>query len=85
MREMSVSEAKKGFTSILKSVEEGQTAIITRRGEPVGAMIGFEEFQNLRKLRAYKSVLDLSLELSDCGITAAELYQQSRRELEEGV
>lgn len=85
MREMSVSEAKKGFTSILKSVEEGQTAIITRRGEPVGAMIGFEEFQNLRKLRAYKSVLDLSLELSDCGITAAELYRQSRRELEEEV
>jgi len=85
MREMSVSEAKKGLTSILKSVEEGETAIITRRGKPVGAMMDFQEFQKLRKLRAYNSVVQLSQELSECGIAATELYQQSRSELEEGA
>ena len=83
MREVSVSEANKDFTSILKSVQEGETAIITRRGKPVGAMMDFREFQKLRKIGAYNSLLQLSQDLSDCGMTATELYDQSRRELEE--
>jgi len=83
MREISVSEAKRDFTSILKRIQEGEAAIITKRGKPVGAMIDFQEYQKLRKLGAYNAVLKLSQELVDCGITATELYEQSRRELEE--
>ena len=85
MREMSVSEAKKDFTSVLKTVQQGEAAIITRRGKPVGAMMDYREFQRLRKLAAYNSLFQLSHDLSDCGITAAELYKQSRHELEENV
>lgn len=83
MRKMSVSEAKRDFTSVLKTVQEGEATIITRRGKPVGVMMDFQEFQKLRKLAAYNSLLQLSQDLSDCGTTATELYQQSRRELEE--
>jgi len=83
MPEISVSEAKRSFTSLLKKVQEGEVTIITRRGKPVGAVIGFREYQELRKLRAYDAVLRLSKELADCGITASELHERSRRELEE--
>jgi len=83
MREISVSEAKRDLTALLKKVQDGEAAIITRRGKPVGAVMGFREYQKLKKLRAYDAVLQLSQELADCGITASELYEQSRRELEE--
>ena len=83
MREISVSQAKRELTSILKRIQEGEATIITRRGKPVGAMMAFQEYQKLKKLGAYNAVLKLSQELADCGITATELYEQSRRELEE--
>ncbi len=83
MHEVSVSDAKKGFTSLLKRVQQGEITIITRRGKPVGAMMDFQEYQKLRRLRAYSSIRQLSQDLSDCGITATELHRISRRELEE--
>lgn len=83
MPEISVSDAKRDFTAILRKVQEGEAAIITRRGKPVGAVIGFQEYQELKKLRAYDAVLRLSKELADCGITAGELHELSRRELGE--
>ena len=85
MLEVSVSEAKRDFTKVLKAVQEGEATIITKRGKPVGAMMGFDEFQKLRRLAAYNSLLQLSQDLSGCGTTATELYQQSRRELEEAA
>lgn len=85
MREMSVSDAKRDFTNVVKTVQEGEATIITKRGKPVGAMMDFQEFQKLRKLAAYNSLLQLSEDLSDCGTTATDLYQQSRRELEEAA
>ena len=85
MRKMSVSEAKRDFTNLLRTVQEGEATIITKRGKPVGAIMEFDESQKLRRLAAYNSLLQLSQDLSGCGTTATELYQRSRRELEEAA
>ena len=47
-------------------------------------ILAFEEYRRLRHLQAYLKMLRLSQMLPDAGVTATELYQASRRELEVG-
>ena len=57
--------------------------IITRRGKPDAVILPFADYERLRRLRAYSTMVRLSSELKDAGVTATQLYEPSRRELEE--
>jgi PHD/YefM family antitoxin component YafN of YafNO toxin-antitoxin module len=59
-------------------------SVIRRRGKPVGVIISPEEYENLRQVRAYLQMVNLAHTLRDRGISATELYQASRQELEHG-
>jgi PHD/YefM family antitoxin component YafN of YafNO toxin-antitoxin module len=63
-------------------VENKGPIMITRRGKAVGVIISPEEYENLRQVRAYLQMLNLSQELRE-GPGAGELYRASRRELED--
>jgi prevent-host-death family protein len=78
---VSISEAKRGFSELLKRARE-ELVIVTRRGEPEAVILPFEEYERLRRLRAYSSMVRLSCELKGVGVTATELYEASRKELE---
>jgi len=80
--EVSIVEAKKGFSELLKRARKAPV-IVTRRGEPDAVILPFEEYERLRRLRAYSGMVRLSHELKEVGVTATELYEASRRELEE--
>ena len=67
---VSIAEAKSGFSALLKRAQK----------EPV--ILPFEEYESLRRLWAYSSMVRLSRELKGIGITATELYEASRKELE---
>lgn len=58
---------------------------ITRRGKPVGVLMTPEEYQQVSKLRAYLEMLRLSQELAESGVTANEVWEASRAELEARV
>ena len=45
-------------------------------------ILPFEEYEHLQRLRAYSSMVHLSRELKGLGVTATELYEASRKELE---
>lgn len=79
---VSIAEAKSGLSKLLKCARE-ELVIITRRGEPDAVILPFAEYEHLRRLRAYWSMVRLSRELEGVGVTATELYEASRRELEE--
>jgi prevent-host-death family protein len=79
--DISIAEAHNRLSSLLKQVDKGPI-VIHRRGQPVGVIISPEEYENLRQVRAYLQMLNLSHALHDSGISAAELYQASRQELE---
>ncbi len=45
-------------------------------------LIPIEEYERIRRLRAYFKMVAISRELAALGPTASELYESSRRELE---
>lgn len=55
---------------------------ITRRGKPVGVLVSPGEFERLRQVQAYLDMLRLSRSLQDSEVSADELYEASREELE---
>jgi prevent-host-death family protein len=79
---VSIAEAKSGFSELLKHAQK-EPVIVTRRGEPDAVILPFEEYEHLRRLRAYSSMMRLSHELKEVGVTATELYEASREELED--
>ncbi len=82
MVKVSVAEARKDLSRLLKRARE-DLLVITRRGEPDVVILPFEEYERLRRLRAYSRLVRLSDQLAGTGIKATELYEESRRELEE--
>lgn len=49
---VSASAAKNHFGDCLRDVEGGDHVVITRYGEPVAALVTFDELERLRRLRA---------------------------------
>ena len=78
---VSIAEAKSGFSELLRRAQK-EPVIVTRRGKPDAVILPFEEYERLRRLRAYSSMVRLSHELKGVGVTATELYEASRKELE---
>ncbi len=79
---VSVAEVHNRLSHWLNQVADGPVTI-TRRGKPVGVIISPEEYEQLRQVQAYLKMLRLSRSLQDSGLTAGELRQASREELEE--
>jgi prevent-host-death family protein len=78
---VSIVEAKSGFSRLIKHARE-EPVIITRRGRPEAVILPFAQYERLRRLAAYSSMVRLSRELEDVDVTATELYRASRCELE---
>ena len=79
---VSIAEAKSGLSKLLKRAQQ-EPVIVTRRGKPDAVILPFDEYERLRRLWAYSSMVRLSRELEGVGLTATELYEASRRDLEE--
>jgi len=79
--DVSVAEAHNRLSRWLNKIKDGPITI-TRRGRPVGIIISPEEYRRLSQVHAYLQMLRLSQTLRDSGVTAQELAQASRTELE---
>ena len=78
--EITIADAHNHLSSLLKKVEK-EPISITRHGKTVAVLISPEEFENLRQVKAYIQMLNLSNQLRE-SVTAVELYRASRQELE---
>jgi prevent-host-death family protein len=80
--QISVSEAHNRLSHWLGEIGD-ETITITCRGKPVGVIVSPEEYERLSRVRAYLQMLRLSQSLDKSGVTAQELFNASRKELEE--
>jgi len=81
---MSVPIARvKGRLSDLIRQAHREPVVITRRGRPDAVLLSFEEYERLRRLRAYLTMIHLSRELQDAQVTATDLHEAARQELED--
>jgi prevent-host-death family protein len=81
--DISIAEAHNRLSAVIKQVSKGPIHI-TRRGKTIGVIISPEEYERLRQVQAYLQMTSISKALHDSGLSAAELYQASRQELEDG-
>lgn len=83
-KRVSVAEAKRDLTKLLREAEEKKEGIIvTRRGVPFVVILRYEDYERLERLRAYLNMVRISQTLEGSGISASEIHEESRRELEE--
>lgn len=83
-KQVSVAEAKRDLTKLLREAAEKQMEIVvTRRGEPYMIIMRYEDYERLSRIRAYLDMVRISQELKGSGISATEIYEESRRQLEE--
>lgn len=82
-KEVTITDGKKGFTGLIKeSVANNEDIVITKRGQPVAVLLPYNEYANLRKLRTYLKMLEISTEMNKTGIKAKNVYAASKKELE---
>ena len=81
---VTISDGKKDFTGLIKeSVAKNEDVVITKRGKPVAALLPYKEYTDLRKLRTYLKMLEISTKMQKTGIKAKDIYAVSKKELEE--
>jgi|Deesub1362A_J573_1020465.scaffolds.fasta_scaffold00333_5 prevent-host-death family protein len=82
-KNVTISEGKKDFTQLIKeSIAMREEIIITRRGHPVAAILPYQEYTGLKRLRTYLRMLEISREMQKAGIRAKDIHALSRKELE---
>ncbi len=81
---VSVTEAKKNFTKIIRASEEKKHRIIVlRRGSPVAIILPYEEYQKSKKNEALSKISEARATYHLAGISAQEVYELSKKELED--
>ena len=80
--EYPIGVAKSEFSRLIREAHQAPV-IITRRGQPDVVLLAYKDYQRLRRLQAYQQTLRIAATLQDCQVTATELYEASRQELEE--
>jgi len=82
--EVSVAQGKKEFTKIIReSSQEGHNIIVTKRGRPAVVIMPFDNYKKLKRTSVLNELMDLRKRLSVSGITAQQVYDESRKSLEE--
>lgn len=80
---VSIAEGKKNFTKIIRASEEKkQRIIVSRRGNPVAVIIPYEEYQKSRKKEALKEIKEARAIYRRSAISAEEVYEISKKQLE---
>ena len=81
---VTISNGKKDFTRLIKeSVAKNEDIVITKRGQPVAVLLPYKEYTDLKKLKTYLKMLEISTEMHKTGIKAKNIYSASKKELEE--
>ena len=80
---VSIAEGKKNFTKIIRASEEKkQKIIVSRRGNPVAVILPYEEYHKSRKKEALEKIKEARAKYRQSGITAEEVHEISKAELE---
>ena len=80
--EYPIAVAKSEFSRLVRDAHK-EPVIITRRGQPDVVLLAYADYERLRRLQAYQQTLQIAAKLRESGVTASDLYETSRRELEE--
>lgn len=79
---MNVSRAKAKFLDLIRRAENNEGTVIEKNGAPVAAVLSYREYADLKRVRDYLAMQKIYQAARDAGVTAREIYEESRRRLE---
>jgi prevent-host-death family protein len=80
---VTVAEGKRDFSRIIKeAAERKEGVVVTKRGKPLAVIVPYGEYQHSKKLEAQQKILESRAAFVRAGVSAAEVYRESREELE---
>lgn len=82
MLTISVSQAKARFSDLIRQAQNKEGVIVHKNGDPVAAILPHSEYVNLERVRAYITMQEVFRATKEARITAHEVHQESRRQLE---
>ncbi|MDQ7826040.1 MAG: type II toxin-antitoxin system Phd/YefM family antitoxin [Candidatus Eremiobacteraeota bacterium] len=82
MKEVSVTEGKKHFTSLIALTEKGELIKVLKRKKPVAVLLPHREYRKIKKIMSYISMKTLAEELKGGAPALSSLIEESRKMLE---
>jgi prevent-host-death family protein len=80
---VSVAEGKKGFSRLIQdALEKKGEIVVTKRGKPVAVILPYEEYQQSKRLKGYRKISKARDAFLEQGISADEVFKESRSQLE---
>jgi len=80
---VSIAEGKKGFSRIIENTrKKKEEIIVTRRGKPVAVIVSYEEYQRSKRLDGYRKILKARESFLKTGLSADEVFKETKRQLE---
>ena len=80
---ISIAEGKKRFSSLVgDAFENKKEFIVTKRGKPVAVIIPYDEYKQAKRLEGYKKILDTREAFAKSGVSADEVFKESKKQLE---
>ena len=81
---VSIAEGKKGFSRLLQgAVDKKSKIIVTKRRKPLAVIIPYEEYERSLRLEGYKKIMWVREAFLKTGVKAKDVYQESKKQLEE--
>jgi len=80
---VSVAEGKKGFSRLIQdALERKGEIVVTKRGKPVAVILPYEEYQQAKRIEGYRKISRAREAFLEIGISADEVFKQSKTQLE---
>jgi len=80
---VTVAEGKKSFSRLINNaLEKKEEVIVTKRGKPVVVMVPYEEYMHSKRVDGYRKIMQTRAVFLKAGISADEIYKESKRQLE---
>jgi len=81
---VTVAEGKRDFSKLIREAsEKEEDIVVTRRGRPTAVIVSYDEYQRTRKVEAHRKIMESRAVFIKAGVSADEVYRESREELEE--
>jgi prevent-host-death family protein len=82
VKDVSVTEGKKNFTSLIALSEKGELIRVMKRNKPVAIIVPHHEYYRIRKILNYVTMKSIADELKGGAPAVSALLEESRQSLE---
>lgn len=80
---VTIAEGKKGFSRLVnEAAEKDEDIVITKRGKPMAVIVPYKEYLHSKKVEAYNKIIESRAAFVRAGVSADDVYKESKKQLE---